>query len=114
MADSEMPAGNAEQADGGDGRAHAHQQTAVLANISLGNVIANINLAQQNAVANQQAMNQVGATVTGKVVNAVLNIGPLEARSAQDVLSNNELAQTIADLKAALESFSHSTGSGGQ
>lgn len=31
----------------------------------------------------------------------------LEARSAVDILSNNELAQTIADLKAALQAFSN-------
>ncbi len=29
----------------------------------------------------------------------------LGARSAVDILTNNELAQTIADLKAALQAF---------
>ncbi len=31
--------------------------------------------------------------------------GPLAARSAVDVLTDNELAQTIADLKAAAATF---------
>ncbi len=79
--------------------------TAMLSNLMYSNVMANINLSQQNAVANQQAMNELGISVTGKTVNLVSNLGPLEARSAVDVLSNNELAQTIADLKATIAAF---------
>jgi hypothetical protein len=35
------------------------------------------------------------------------------SRSAVDVLTNNELAQTIADLKSAVEAFAGSGGSDG-
>ena len=79
---------------------------AMLSNLMYSNVIANTNLSQQNAVANQQAMNELGISVTGKTVNVVSNLGPVEARSAVDVLTNNELQQTIADLKATLAAFS--------
>lgn len=60
-----------------------------------------MNLAMQNAVANQQALNQLGMAILGKAVNVVSNLGPLEAKSAEEVLSGNTMAETIADLKAA-------------
>ena len=82
------------------------EQPAVLANLALANLINNVNISQQNAIANQQAMNQIQATVTGKLVNLLTTLGPLEAMSAQQLLTNNSLAQDLADLKAIIESFS--------
>jgi len=81
------------------------EQPAMLSNLSFSNTVTNTNLSQQNAVSNQQAMNELGISILGKTVNKVSDLGPLEARSAVDVLTNNELAQTIADLKASLEAF---------
>lgn len=81
------------------------EQPAMLSNLAYSNTITNTNLSQQNAVANQQAMNELGISIVGKTVNAVSNLGPLEARSAVDILTNNELAQTIADLKATVQAF---------
>ncbi|MBX3738676.1 MAG: RebB family R body protein [Candidatus Didemnitutus sp.] len=81
------------------------EQPAMLSNLAYSNVIANTNLSQQNAVANQQAMNELGISIVGKTVNKVSDLGPLEARSAVDILTNNEYAQTIADLKATLQAF---------
>ena len=81
------------------------EQPAMLSNLAYSNTIANTNLSQQNAVANQQAMNELGISIVGKTVNTVSNLGPLEARSAVDILTNNELAQTIADLKATVQAF---------
>ena len=81
------------------------EQPAMLSNLAYSNTIANTNLSQQNAVANQQAMNELGISIVGKTVNKVSDLGPLEARSAVDVLTNNELAQTIADLKATIQAF---------
>lgn len=88
-----------------DNRSVIEQQTAILSNLALSNAITAVNLQNQNAVANQQALNELAIAVVGKTVNLISNLGPVEARSAVDVLSNNELAQTIADLKAALDSF---------
>ncbi len=81
-------------------------QPAVLSNLALGNLIQNINLSQQNAIANQQTMNEIQATVVGKVVNLLTTLGPLEAMSAQQLLTGNALAEELADLKATLEAFS--------
>jgi len=78
------------------------EQPAMLSNLAYSNTIANTNLSQQNAVANQQAMNELGISIVGKTVNKVSDLGPLEARSAVDVLTNNELAESIMDLKAAV------------
>lgn len=81
------------------------EQPAMLSNLAYSNTIANTNLSQQNAVANQQAMNELGISIVGKTVNKVSDLGPLEARSAVDILTNNELAQTIAELKAAIQTI---------
>lgn len=80
-------------------------QPAALANLALANVIGNINLLQQNAVANQQAMNQLLLTVTGKLVNVLANLSPLEAASFVKSDSGNDVAQQIADLKATPAAF---------
>lgn len=81
------------------------EQPAMLSNLAYSNVVQTTNLSHQNAVANQQAMNELGIAIVGKTVNKVSNLGPLEARSAVDILTNNELAQTIADLKATVQAF---------
>lgn len=54
------------------------EQPSILSNLAYQNLISNINLSQQNAVANQRAMNLLGLTVTGKVVNMVANLSPME------------------------------------
>lgn len=89
------------------------EQPAILANLALSNVIANINLAQQNAVSNQQALNEIGVSVVGKVVNLLTTLGPLEAMSAEKVLTGNAVAEEIADLKAALQAFTGQAPGGG-
>ena len=81
------------------------EQPAMLSNLAYSNTIANTNLSQQNAVANQQAMNELAITIVGKTVNKVSDLGPLEARSTVDVLTNNEVAQAVLDLKAAVQTF---------
>ena len=80
-------------------------QPAMLSNLAYSNVVANTNLSQQNAVAHQQAMNELSISILAKAANLISNLGPLEARSAAEVLTNNELAQTIADLKATTQAF---------
>lgn len=77
-------------------------EPARLANLAASNAVTATNASSQNAVANQQAVTQLGLAVLGKTVNRVANLGPVEARSSVDILTNNELAQTIADLKSVL------------
>lgn len=93
------------------------EQPAMLSNLAYSNIVANTNLSAQNAVANQQSMNELGVAVTAKTTAGVTNLGPLEARSAVDILTNNEVAQGILDLKASLSAFAGgggTTGGGGK
>lgn len=86
------------------------EQPSMLSNLAYSNVVATNNLGQQNAVSNQQAGNEIGISLVAKATNTVSDLDPLEARSAVDILSNNELAQTIADLKASVQAFAGSDG----
>lgn len=45
------------------------EQPAMLANLAYGMLVTNTNLSQQNAVSNQQAMNQLGISITGASVS---------------------------------------------
>ncbi len=82
------------------------EQPAMLSNLAFANLVNNVNLSQQNAVSNQQAMNQLAITVTGKIVNLLANLTPLEAVAATHLFTGNEMAEDLADLKAADEAFS--------
>lgn len=74
-------------------------QPAILANTALGNMIANVNMAQQNAVSGQQAMNQLQMTVLGKVVENLIGIKPATAAAFQATLSKEEIATLRALLR---------------
>jgi hypothetical protein len=81
------------------------EMPAQLANLLYSNTVANINISQQNAVANQQAMNELGIAVVAKACHLLGVAGPREARSAIDIVTNEELEQTIADLKKQLMEY---------
>ncbi|MDB9516058.1 RebB family R body protein [Roseofilum reptotaenium CS-1145] len=76
------------------------EQPALLANLAFANVVANTNLSQQNALSNQQAMNQLAMTVTAKAVNKVSDLTPLEALAVNKLYTGNDVAQQLADLRA--------------
>ncbi len=78
-------------------------QPSSLSNLAYSNAISNNNLTQQNTVANQQAMNQVGKSVLGHTVNFVADLSPMEAVAVVKVDTGNDLAQQIMDLKAAID-----------
>ncbi|NQZ57236.1 MAG: RebB family R body protein [Lentisphaeraceae bacterium] len=61
------------------------EQPAMLSNLAYSNTVANTNLSHQNAVSNQQSLNELGITVLGRAVNTVANIDPMEARSANHI-----------------------------
>ena len=82
------------------------EQSSMLSNLAYANLISNVNLSQQNAVSNQQAMNQLGLTVTGKIVNLVANLSPMEAVAVVKMDTGNDIAEQMADLSASLKSFS--------
>ncbi|WYL96837.1 MAG: hypothetical protein HEQ35_26310 [Gloeotrichia echinulata IR180] len=77
------------------------EQPAMLSNLAYANLITNTNLAQQNTLANQQAMYQLAMTATAKAVNKVSDLSPMEALAIAKLDTSNDLAQQIADVKAA-------------
>jgi hypothetical protein len=88
------------------------EQPALLSNLAFANVVSSTNLGHQNAVSHQDAGQRITVPLVAKAVSTVSDPGPLEARSAVDVLSNNELAQSIADLKSVVEAFAGGKGGG--
>jgi hypothetical protein len=80
------------------------EQPSMLSNLAYANLIQNDNLSQQNAVSNQQAMNQLQTTVTGKAVNLISNLTPMEAVAVDKIDTGNDIAEQISDLKAAIAS----------
>jgi len=82
------------------------QQPAMLSNLAYSNTVVNVNLSMQNAVANQQAMNELGVAILGKTVSRLTTLGPLESKSASEILTGNAVAEPLADLKASLSAFS--------
>ena len=88
-------------------------QPANLSNLSYGNVLGHVNLSQQNTVANQQAMDQVGLSALGNAVDLVSNLSPMEAVATVKMDTGNEIAEQISDLKAALSSLNPDGGNSG-
>lgn len=82
------------------------EQVSMLSNLAYANLISNNNLAQQNAVSNQQGLNQLGETVTGKSVNLVANLNPLEAVATTKLDTGNDVAEQLADIQGAVQAFS--------
>jgi hypothetical protein len=68
------------------------EQPAILANLALANQIFNTNLAQQNAIASQQALFQVTLAATAKCADMILAIDPKDP-------------QAIENLKAFIKEF---------
>lgn len=89
------------------------EQPAMLSNLAFANSVASTNLGQQNAISNQRSVDELGVSTLARGTNTVSNLGPLQARSAVEILTNNELAQTIVDLKSVVEAFAQSDPKGG-
>jgi len=81
------------------------EQPAMLSNLAYSNTVVNTNLSMQNAVANQQALNELGVAIVGKTVNLISNLGPMESKSASEILTGNAVAEEMLDLKASVQAF---------
>jgi len=81
------------------------EQSSMLSNLAYSNVISSNDLSTKNLVFNQDAQNKLRLLILSKAVNQIQNNQPLQARSAMDMLTNNELAQTVTDLKAIVTTF---------
>lgn len=80
-------------------------QPAMLSNLDYSNAVANNNLSEQNAVANQQAVSEVGVSILGKAVSMISDLGSLESKSNSEIISGNTIAEQIGSLKASVQAF---------
>jgi hypothetical protein len=76
------------------------EQPAILANLALANLIANTNLAQQNAISNQQAMFQLEMTIVSKCVEVIANINPSSAHAANQMTAMHQLIAMVKQMQA--------------
>jgi hypothetical protein len=74
------------------------EQPAILANLALANQIANTNLAQQNALSNQQAMFQLELTIVSKCVELIANINPTTGNAAQQLQMFQHIMQMFSQM----------------
>lgn len=74
------------------------EQPALLSNLAFGNLVANVNLSQQNAVAHQQAMTQLMASVVSKAVNQISNLSPQESLAINKLNYANDLGKALAEM----------------
>ncbi|MFL6680719.1 MAG: hypothetical protein ACJ8IK_20435 [Burkholderiaceae bacterium] len=81
------------------------EQPSALSNLSYGNQIVNNDLAAKVQVAHQDALNRLRHSILADAVDRVQNIGSRTARAAVDVSSGNAAAQSLIDLKSAIDAF---------
>lgn len=77
------------------------QQGALVSNLAFANQVRNTDLAGQTQLVRQQGMSQLRLSILARAAGRVQTLSALEARASVDVFSGNELAQTLADLRAA-------------
>lgn len=83
-------------------------QPSALAALALQNLVNNINTSQQNAASNQQAMNQVALTTTGRVVNLVANMSLMESFAVSRLYAGANVARQLAELKGVVAALNAS------
>ncbi len=76
------------------------EQPAILANLALANLIANTNLAQQNAISNQQAMFHLEMTIVSKCVEMIASINPSSAQAANQLAVMQNLMEMVKQMQA--------------
>lgn len=99
-ATNDAPRGTAANQSSAANAVDPAERLAELRNLAFSNFVANINLAQQNAVSNQQAMDQLGMSVVGKLVNFILASDVEQSLSPSPNIGDNGTPQ-IPDLTAA-------------
>jgi hypothetical protein len=78
------------------------EQPAILANLALANQIANANLAQQYALANQQALFQVQLAMLAKCVEVISRIDPTSPAAHEQLRAITDLVtELMGKLSAA-------------
>jgi hypothetical protein len=74
------------------------EQPAILANLALANEIANANLAQQNAITNQQAMFQLQMATVAKCVELIATIDPNNPKANDQIEMYKKLMDQMVDI----------------
>lgn len=84
------------------------EQPALLSNLAFGNLVANVNLSQQNAVSHQQAMTQLMASVVTKAVNQIANLSPKESLAINKLDYANDLVPMLQELTVTMSMLKES------
>jgi len=79
------------------------EQPAILANLALGNLIANVNLAQENAVSGQQTLNGLQMAVLGKLVERLTGTTPAQVAAAAAATFTKDEIDVLQALVKALK-----------
>ena len=77
------------------------EQPAILANLALANQIANTNIAQQNALSNQQAMFHLELTIVSKCVEMIASINPAGGSATQQLAAFQAIMEMFAKMNPA-------------
>src|SRR5512140_3183966 len=80
------------------------EQPAILANLALANQIANINLAQQQALTAQQAMLQLTVATVAKAVEIIAGIDPSKPGASDQITKMNELISKLTSASGSTPS----------
>jgi Killing trait len=85
------------------------EQPAILSNLALANEIANVNLSQQNSIANQQAMFQLQMATVAKCVELIVNIDPNNPKASDQIEMYKKLMEQMVELFNKMSSGSSPT-----
>ncbi|KAF1007445.1 MAG: hypothetical protein GAK28_01787 [Luteibacter sp.] len=81
------------------------QLPAALSDLAYANQVGSTGMAARSQIANQDAMYRLRQMILADAVATVQTTSPSTARSSLTVLTSNELAREIADLKASVQAF---------
>lgn len=73
------------------------ERPAILSNLALANEIANVNIAQQNAIANQQAMYQLQMAAVSKCVELIVSIDSNSDKAEKQIELYQKIMEGMVD-----------------
>ncbi|RTL24397.1 MAG: hypothetical protein EKK52_01305 [Burkholderiales bacterium] len=85
------------------------QQGALVSNLGFANQVRNNDLAGQAQLVCQQGIGQLRLSILARAAGRTQSLSATEARSSCSALSANELAATLADLRATVAAWRRPT-----
>ncbi|XZF65782.1 MAG: hypothetical protein ACSI46_14350 [Gloeotrichia echinulata DVL01] len=79
------------------------EQQAILTNLAMSTEIANVNLAQQNAVNKQNALFQLEMATIGKCVEVIMSIDPTDPHAKDQLDIYQKLMQNLVQIFKQME-----------